>query len=331
MKEQSAAIGIDLGGTDIKAGLVDAAGAVLDRRTMPTDADSGPRRVLERLAALVRDLAESSRNAGTGAVAVGIGAPGTVRRRRGTVVAPPNLPGWKEVAVGEHVSAAAGLRVVLENDANAAAYGEFRRGAGVGCDDLVMLTLGTGIGGGVILGGRLWRGRHENAGETGHMIVAVDGRPCNCGQRGCLEAYASAANTAARAAERLASGKPTEGTSPLGDVMRCNGRIDATDVVDAARKGDPLARGVWDETCRYLAMACVNLKHLLNPQRIVLAGGMSAAGDDLLRPVRGHFGRLVWPDVGDRPEIVLASLGNDAGFVGAALLAMETVAAGGGA
>jgi glucokinase len=113
--------------------------------------------------------------------------------------------------------------------------------------------------------------------------------------------------------------------------MRRNGRIDATDVVDAARKGDPLAGGVWDETCRYLAMACVNLKHLLDPQRIILAGGMSAAGDDLLRPVRDHFGRLARPDVGDRPEIVLASLGNDAGFVGAALLAMEAVAAGGGA
>jgi glucokinase len=186
---------------------------------------------------------------------------------------------------------------------------------------MAMLTLGTGIGGGVVLNGGLWRGRHENAGELGHKIVVPEGRACKCGQRGCLEAYASASTTAKRAEELVAAGRK----SSLGDVVARGEKLTSKHVCAAARAGDVLAREVWDETCKLLAVACVNLQHTLNLERIILAGGMSAAGDDLLRPVREHFERQMWADIGDRPEIVLAEMGNDAGFVGAAYLAMKHV------
>jgi glucokinase len=212
-------------------------------------------------------------------------------------------------------AAACGLPVVLENDANAAVLGECWLGAGRECEDVVMLTLGTGIGGGIVLGGRLWRGRYDNAGELGHMIIVAEGEPCACGQRGCLEAYASAKSTAARAERRLRAGERSTLTASA---------ITAVDVVEHARAGDGLARQVWDETCRGLAVACVNLQHALNPQRIILAGGMSAAGRELIDPVRRHFERLTWPDIGDRPEIVPSELGNDAGVLGAARSAMLT-------
>ncbi len=315
----TAAVGVDIGGTDIKAGMVASDQSILERRVIPTEASAGPEHVIRRVIDLSNDFKQAASRRGVRLTGIGIGAPGSIRAARGTVVSPPNLPGWTEVALVEPVSRAAGVPVTLDNDANAAVVGEFWSGAGRGTRDMAMLTLGTGIGGGVVLNGALWRGRHENAGELGHKIVIPDGRVCKCGQRGCLEAYASASTTAQRACELIAGGK----RSSLADVVSRGETLTSKHVCTAARAGDALAREVWEETCRLLAVACVNLQHTLNLERIILAGGMSAAGDDLLRPVREHFGRQMWADIGDRPEIVLAELGNDAGFVGAAYLAMK--------
>ena len=319
-------VGVDIGGTDIKSGMVGADQSIVERRVIPTEATCGPVHVIGRVIALVNDFKQTAARRGQRIVGVGIGAPGSIRAARGTVVSPPNLPGWTEVAVVAPVSEAVGVPVTLDNDANAAVVDEFWCGAGRGTRDMAMLTLGTGIGGGVVLNGALWRGRHENAGELGHKIVVPEGRACKCGQRGCLEAYASASTTAIRATELVAGGKK----SSLGDIISRGEQITSKHVCAAAQAGDALARDVWEETCRLLAVACVNLQHTLNLERIILAGGMSAAGVELLRPVREHFGRQMWADIGDRPEIVLAELGNDAGFVGAAYLAMQHAGAAAG-
>lgn len=314
------AIGIDVGGTDIKAGLVRGDALVVEHRVIPTQAGDPSEKTLDRISRLVGELADTGRAEGAPIIGVGVGIPGSIRSAAGAVVSPPNLPGWGEVAVVAPLARATGLPVFLDNDANCAVLGEFWHGAGRGVRDMAMFTLGTGIGGGLILNGALWRGRFENAGELGHTIVEIDGRPCKCGQRGCLEAYASASTTALRVVERLAGGEE----SSLREVHERTGTLTARDVHTAVQAGDALARKVWDQTCRYLAVACVNLQHTVNFERIVLAGGMSAAGVDLLDRVRAHFGRLMWPDIGDRPAIQLAELGNDAGFIGAAYLAFSS-------
>ncbi len=316
--ERTVAVGIDIGGTEIKAGLVAIGGDVVERRTISTEAVRGPAHVIGLTIELIRGFQTTVQRGGLDLLGVGIGAPGSIDVRRGAVVAPPNLPGWTDVVMIDPVEQAVGLPATLENDANAAVYGEHCCGAGRGTRDMAMLTLGTGIGGGLILNGSVWHGRFGNAGELGHTIVVPDGRVCKCGQRGCLETYASAANTAARARERLEAGE----SSVLREVLARAGSLSAVDVVEAARRGDKLASSIWDETCKLLAIGCVNLQHTLNFERIILAGGMSAAGNALLAPVQAHFAKQMWHDIGDRPEIVLAQLGNDAGFIGNAHLAL---------
>lgn len=308
-------IGVDVGGTDVKAGLVDRRGAVLQALSIPTEADRGVDHVLARLADVVMKLRAAAESQSRTLLGVGIGVPGTLSRKRGIVISPPNLPGWKNVPIVDRLSAATGLPVRLDNDANNAAFGELLRGAGRGVDDMVMLTLGTGVGGGIIAGGRLWGGALENAGELGHMIVQAGGRRCGCGQLGCLEALASATATVMTARELLAQGRE----SVLQRIVESGRELESEEIVKAADEGDAVAREAWLQTCRYLAVACINIHHILNPRRIVLAGGMSKAGDSLLRPVRQFVDELESKLLGDPPEIRLAELGNDAGFIGSAM------------
>jgi len=235
----------------------------------------------------------------------------------GIVYASPNLPGWENIPLRARFSAATGLPVTLDNDANVAAYGEFIAGAGKGTRDMVMLTLGTGIGGGIILNGRLHRGAFDNAAEIGHTIAVANGRPCPCGQRGCLERYGSANAVAERFVEALEAGED----SPLKASVEAGETLTAVDVERAAQAGDALAVRIWDETCLYLALACIDIQHTLNPECVVLGGGLIGAGDQLLKPVRGHFQQQSWQLAKDHPRIELATLGNDAGIIGAAALA----------
>ncbi len=308
-------IGVDVGGTAVKAGLVEERGAVLQALEVPTEASRGVDHVLDRLADVVKKLRAAAESQTRSVVGVGIGVPGTLSRKRGIVISPPNLPGWKNVPIVDRLTAATGLPVRLDNDANNAAFGEFLCGAGRGVQDMVMLTLGTGVGGGIIAGGRLWGGALENAGELGHMIVQTGGRRCGCGQLGCLEALASATATVTTARELMAQGRE----SILQKIIKSGRELESEDIVKAADEGDAVAREAWMQTCRYLAIACINIHHILNPQRIVLAGGMSKAGDSLLRPVRQFIAELESKMLGDPPEIRLAELGNDAGFIGSAM------------
>lgn len=316
VSDTDCAIAIDLGGTRIKAGIVDRDARVLARRTTPTEAEHGPDHVMQRIIAAVCELAGEARRRSLKCLGVAVGAPGALSQSRGVILAPPNLPGWNNVPVAALVRERAGLPTILENDANAAALGEYWAGAGRGVNDLVLLTLGTGIGGGVVLGGAILRGFFETAGELGHTIVVPDGRPCGCGQKGCLEAYASANSIVRIVSEQITAGASTICAKTLTDE---NG-LTAEHVVEAAQAGDAVAKQAWDQACRLLAVACVNVQHVLNPQVIVLGGGMSAAGAQLLDPVKRHFSELTWPKINDRPDIRLAELGDDAGVVGAAKL-----------
>ena len=318
------AIGLDVGGTDIKAALIDDLGRIAFRTVRPTGPERGPEAVLSDMADLAREVVAGA-DVSPGLVeGVGIGAPGPLSPRRGIIFRAANLPTFENVPVRDELARRTALPAVFDNDGNAAAYGEFWVGAGSSVQDMVLLTLGTGVGGGVILGGKLLHGHFENAAELGHTIVVSGGRPCRCGQRGCLEQYCSASSVARRAIEELEAGTASVLARSGADFETVTSKL----VAEAARTGDPLATRIWDDACRYLAIACVNAQHCFNPAVIVLGGGMSAAGDVLVDGVRRHLQQQQWSLADDTPEIMPARLGNDAGMVGAGGLMFA--AAGGG-
>jgi len=310
-------IGIDLGGTNIKGGVCDAHSALIARHSIDTQAERGPDHVIRRMAELVDELRRRAKLDPAQVAGVGVGAPGPMSHKRGVVYHAPNLPGFVDIPLRDRMQAATGFRSVIENDANAAAYGEFAAGAGRDVRDMVMLTLGTGIGGGIILDGQLCRGYFDNAGEVGHTLVVPNGRACPCGQHGCLERYASANAVAERLAEAVTAGED----SILKPKVLAHTAFDARDVLAAIDQGDTLAARIWDETCFYLALSVVNLQHVLNPELVVFAGGLINAGQRLLSLVQHHFERLSWKIAPDQPRIALATLGTDAGTIGAAVLA----------
>jgi glucokinase len=312
-------IGIDLGGTYIKGGVCDASGRLVQRQSTATRAEQGYRHVLARIAELVEQLVTEAGLARRQIAGVGVGTPGPMSHARGVIYGAPNLPGWVNVPARDDLQALIDLPVTLENDANAAAFGEFTAGAARDVQDMVMLTLGTGIGGGVVLGGKLLRGHFDNAGEIGHTIVAPGGRPCPCGQRGCIERYASANAVAERVREAISGGE----SSALAETVARDEAFDARDVLAAAKAGDALSARIWSETCEHLAVCIVNVQHVLNPEMVVFAGGLINAGDDLLGPVREHFAAQTWKLAPDAPHIALATLGTDAGTIGAAALARD--------
>ncbi len=310
-------IGIDLGGTNIKGGVCDADFRLVVQDEIETQADRGPEHVIARMAALVTTLIQKAGLTHGDIRGVGVGAPGPMSHAAGMIYHAPNLPGFVNVPLRDRMAELTRLPVTLENDANAAAFGEFAAGAGRDVRDMVMLTLGTGIGGGVVLGGQLWRGAFDNAGELGHSIVVPAGRPCPCGQKGCLERYSSAQAVAERAREAVQAGAP----SSLRAKALAGADFDARDVLAAQAAGDALAERIWDEACYYLALAAVNIQHAFNPELIVFAGGLIRAGQALLGRVRTHFEALSWTIAPDRPRLALATLGTDAGTIGAAALA----------
>lgn len=311
------AIGLDVGGTQIKAALVGDGARMVFKTARPTRATRGSEAVLEDLADLVDEVVAKAKVARGSVIGVGIGAPGPLSPRRGIIFKAANLPAFENVPVRDELARRTSLPVVFDNDGNVATYGEFWAGAGRNVEYMVMLTLGTGVGAGVILGGRLLHGHFENAAELGHCIVEPGGRPCPCGQRGCLEQYASAENVARRMREELRPGADHMLAGSAGEIEA----ITSKDVVEAARAQDRLAMRIWDDACRYLAIACINAQHCFNPEMIVLGGGMSAAGDILVDGVNRHLHEQVWSLADDLPEVVLAELGNGAGVIGAGGLA----------
>jgi glucokinase len=252
-------------------------------------------------------------------LAVGIGSPGPLSPSGGFLINPGNLPGWQGFPLRDRLSDRLAKPVVLDNDANLAAFGEYWGGAGHGVRNMALFTLGTGVGSGIILDGHVFHGFHENGAELGHTIIQPGGRPCSCGQFGCLESYSSATAAVAQAIE-AAERHPD---SHLRAILDDRGAVTPLDIEEACRAGDAAAVDVWETACRMLAVACVNTQHAFNVELIAIGGGMSGAGDLLLDSVQRHFSELTWNLAEDQPRIVLAELGNDAGMIGAARLALE--------
>lgn len=308
-------IAVDLGGTKLAAGLVDREGAVLSRTVEPTDL-SGEEALLAQLERVIDAVA------GEGFSALGVGVPSTIDQRSGRAVTSVNIP-LAGVDLRDRLEARFGVPVMIENDGNAAAVAEHRLGAGRGSRQMIMLTLGTGVGGGLILDGRLYRGAVGAAGELGHITIDVDGPPCQgaCPGRGHLEALASglAANelAAAAAAER-----------PGGDLGRAAaaGRVvDARLAAELAGEGDGDAKDVLDHVGFHLGVGIASYVNVFNPEVVVIGGGFAEAGELLLAPARKVVAERALPPSRDDVEIVLAQLGSDAGLVGAGLVAFEAL------
>lgn len=307
------AIGVDIGGTKIAAALVEPDGTVLDSVEVPTP--SAGDEVAEAVADLVARLSAHHLGLTSGAT-VGVGAAGFVDVDRSTVTFAPNIA-WRDEPLGRRLEQLTGRSVVVENDANAAAWGEFRFGAGSDIDDMVLVTVGTGVGGGIVHRGELVRGGFGAAGEIGHLRVVRDGRPCGCGRRGCFEQYASGSALVASARERLADGgaATTALASAAGDASGITGPM----ITDLAQDGDRLAIDLLAELGRWLGEGCADLVAVLDPRVIAIGGGVAAAGELLLEPVREAFEAHL-PAAGHRQaaQIRLATLGQRAGLLGAA-------------
>lgn len=306
------AIGVDIGGTKVAAALVEADGTIIDSAEVPTPsaADQVAEAVADLVATLSADHAQIAPRA-----TVGVGAAGFVDVDRSTVTFAPNIA-WRDEPLGRRLAQLTGRSVVVENDANAAAWGEFRFGAGSDIDDMVLVTVGTGVGGGIVHRGELVRGGFGAAGEIGHLRVVRDGRPCGCGRRGCFEQYASGSALVAAARERLADGGP--GTTALARAADDSG-VTGPMITTLAQGGDPLAIDLLAELGRWLGEGCADLVAVLDPRVIAVGGGVAAAGELLLQPVREAFEAHL-PAAGHRraAQIRLATLGQRAGLLGAA-------------
>ena len=304
-------IGIDLGGTYIKFGLLDEQRRGGELRQLNTPA--GGQAVVEQMVRGAESLLAERGVKHEDVLGVGIGSPGPLDLHRGVIIDMPNIEGMRNLPIRDLVSERLSLPAVLDNDANCAAFGEHLCGGGSG-KDLVLLTLGTGVGSGIIVDGRLLHGAHGVGSEFGHMLVDPGGELCNCGQRGCLERYCSATFIAHRATRMIQEGR----NGLLAAVLKQKGDINSLDIEHAATAGDELATEIWDGAAYYLAVGCVNIARALDPDEILLGGGLAKAGAALLEPVRKHFAALHWKLTDRLTHIDLARLGNDAGTLGAA-------------
>jgi len=308
-------IGVDIGGTKIAAGVVDEEGSILETSTVSTPPT--PEGVVDAIADAVRDV-----STGHDVEAVGIGAAGYVDDKRATVLFAPNI-NWRHEALKDKVEQRVGLPVVVENDANAAAWGEYRFGAGAGHDDVVCITLGTGLGGGIIIGGKLHRGRFGVAAEFGHIRVVPDGLLCGCGSQGCWEQYASG-RALVRYAQQRANATPENAEILLGLGDGTAENIEGKHISDAARQGDPVAIDSFRELARWAGAGLADLASLFDPSAFIVGGGVSDEGDLVLEPIRKSFRRwLVGNQWRPHAQVLAAQLGGKAGLVGAADLARQ--------
>lgn len=313
--------GIDLGGTGIKAALVDQQGRILRKKTVPTGASRPWQEIAADMNALVKDLAEAEGIGLKEIAGVGLGVPGAVDLERGELIYAPNLPTCRHTPFRKSVEETLGIPLYLDNDANVAALGESMFGAGGGqtrCS--VMITLGTGVGGGVIIDGRIFAGAYHGGTELGHLVIHEDGEPCGCGRKGCWEAYSSATGLI-REGRKAAEKDPDSKLWELcgGDLERLDGKM----IGDAVDLGDPAAERVMAEYLHHLAVGLGNIYNIFQPEVLILGGGVSGRGEKLLKPLY----ELLRPEIygGDmsRVDIRIATLGNDAGVIGAACLVMQ--------
>jgi glucokinase len=316
-------VGVDVGGTSIKGGVVDDSGRPQSAVTLPTEAHRGQEFGLERICETVRQAVTAAELRLDQIEAIGVATPGTMDLKAGIILDPPNLKPWQNVPVRQYVHDAFRLPTAFQNDANAAAYGEFWVGAGKDVHSMVLYTLGTGVGGGIIIGDLVVEGEHSHGAELGHVRIDLSNpRQCSCGRWGCLEAYASAVAVVKRTREALGA---DAGRSSLHAVTQKYGQLTAKDIFDAAATGDALAEKIVEDTAFYLAVGATNMMHTIDPDTVVFGGGMIAAGESFLERIRRHIRQLAFPTPAERTQIRYAQLGSDAGFIGAAGCARQLV------
>ena len=314
-------VGLDVGGTSMKAGVVDDSGKPLGSVSLPTEAHRGQEFGLDRMCESIRQAIAAVGLKIGDISAIGVATPGTMDIPAGLILDPPNLKPWQNVPVRDHVQKAFKMPTAFQNDATAAAYGEFWAGAGKEVHSLVFFTLGTGVGGGIIIGDLVIEGEHSHGAELGHMIIEMTkGRQCGCGRFGCLEAYASATAVVKRTNEALAA---TKAKSSLRELAKKEGGLTARDVFDAAASGDKLGEQIVEDTAYYLAVGTTNVMHTIDPDMVAFGGGMIAAGDHFLERIRKHVNRLAFPVPAAKTNICYARLGSDAGYSGAAACARQ--------
>ncbi|OLN33251.1 ROK family glucokinase [Desulfosporosinus metallidurans] len=309
-------IGIDLGGTSIKMGLVDQLGNILHTLQNPTPVKAGYHQVLAVFSQMAEQLLRKGPYGWENIIGVGVGVPAFLDQQKGIVIEAVNL-GWDHVPLKEDLERMWRVPIMVENDANAAALGEMWNGAGKGASHLICLTLGTGIGGGVIINGDIYHGANGSAGEVGHMTVMHQGgRSCNCGRKGCLETEASATAIVLDALEQVKG----MSTGPLKEEYDRTGTITAKSVVQLARQGDSICKEIITKVGCILGSTLAQMCYLLNPEIIVIGGGVALAGKILFDPLIQAFNNAILPRVAENTSIVPAKLGNQAGVTGAAWL-----------
>jgi glucokinase len=311
-------VGVDLGGTTTKLAFINMDGEIIHKWEIDTDNSDEGINITINIARSIDQKLDELKKAKHELLGIGMGAPGPVNYRTGVILNTVNL-GWKDsFPLRELLESQASLPVFIENDANCAALGEMWKGAGKGATDLVCVTLGTGIGGGVIINGEIVHGINGAGGEIGHITaIPIGGSQCNCGNKGCIETIASATGIVRLANEELLK---DDAEGELKEILIQKGAITAKDVMDCVRTGDPLAENIMENVSFYLGFVLAGIANTLNPEKIVLGGGVSRAGKVLLDPVIEKFNQFSFKAVRESTEISLATLGNDAGVIGAAWL-----------
>lgn len=309
-------IGIDVGGTNVKLALVDDKGNINYSNSVPTRAEMGYEYTVNNIKQAIRDLLTETKLSTKDIEGIGFGFPGQVDYKSGVVRLAPNIPGWVDVPIAKLIEDEFKIPTRVDNDVRCAALGELNYGAGKGCENLICITVGTGIGSGLIINGKLVRGASNAAGEIGHIKLQMhDGPICGCGDTGCMEAFASGPSIVAMAENYIRGGKSTKFRE-----MANGAQITPYIVCEAAKAGDPVAKRIFKIMGEYIGIGLASVVNLLNPEKIIVGGGVADAGDLLINPMKHTLKERAMKIAGDAVEIVPAQLGNTAGVIGASLL-----------
>ena len=309
-------IGIDVGGTNVKIALVDDRGKIIYSNSVPTRAEMGYEYTVNNIKQAIYDLMKETKLTTKDIEGIGFGFPGQVDYKAGIVRNAPNIPGWVEVPIAKLIEDEFKIPTRVDNDVRCAALGELNYGAGKGCENLICITVGTGIGSGLIINGKLVRGATNAAGEICHIKLQIHYGPiCGCGDTGCLEAFASGPSIVAMAEDYIRGGKSTKFRE-----MASGGEISPYIVCEAAKAGDPVAKRIFTIMGEYIGIGLASVVNLLNPEKIIVGGGVADAGDLLLDPLRETLKKRAMKIAGAAVEVVPAQLGNTAGVIGASLL-----------
>lgn len=315
-------VGVDLGGTNVRAAVIDTSGRIIGEARTDSKAMEGADVTIAQIITAIRDAIADSQVAETQIAACGMGIPGTVKNAEGVVLWSPNFKDWNGVQVRDPIAQAIGAPVSMGNDANVAALGEYAFGAGKGARCMIMLTLGTGIGSGLIIEGKSWNGVSEVAPEMGHHIILADGPRCSCGRYGCVESLCRRDAIVDRAARKAHQGRYTTLIEKSGHDLRY---VTPAMIAEAAREGDPVSIETLEETGYYLGIAVANIINIFNPDKVIIGGGIAQAGDLLFDPIRRTVEVNALYEALQVCEIVPAALGDDAGVLGGAALALQSI------